>query len=81
FMKHLLSGLRPCVVALIATAGLSILILALYGVDGFPKNIFNIDLSAVVLFIISLFLLRKYKLNPIMIMAITGVAGVVVSFM
>ncbi|MEG1301178.1 MAG: chromate transporter [Erysipelotrichaceae bacterium] len=80
FMKHLLSGLRPCVVALIATAGLSILILALYGVDGFPKNLLNIDISAFALFIVSLFLLRKYKLNPIMIMAITGAAGVVFSF-
>ncbi len=74
-MKGILSGLRPTVVALILSAGLSILVLSFWGSDGFTWNISSVDFIAVALFSSGLFLLRKFKLNPILIMAGSGAIG------
>lgn len=74
-IKGVLSGLRPAVVALIASAGLSIVIVAFFknGLVQFAAD--NIDFVAVVLFAVSLFILRKFKLNPIYVMLGCGVIG------
>lgn len=73
-MQGILGGLRPAVVALIASAGLSILILALWGEDGVMLGSVNI-LSAV-LMIAAFAGLRRFKPNPIFAIAGCGVAGV-----
>lgn len=70
-----LAGMRPTVVALILAAGLSILILSFWGTDGFAWDISAIDFIAAVLFLTWMFLLRKFKLNPIFIMLVSGVIG------
>lgn len=74
-IKGVLAGLRPTVVALILSAGLTILVLSFWGTSGFTWDIASIDLIAVVLFAVGLFILRKFKTNPIFIMLGSGVIG------
>ncbi|MEF9962422.1 MAG: chromate transporter [Erysipelotrichaceae bacterium] len=81
FMQHLLSGLRPCVVSLIATAGISIVFLSFYGTEGIPANFLDVDLKAVGLFVVAFIILRKSKCNPLLIMGLTGLVGALFSFM
>lgn len=70
-IKGVIEGLRPTVVALIATAGLTIVMNAIGGVD----KAFN-----ALLIVISLFLVRKYKKDPILIILLSGLAGVIKAF-
>lgn len=74
-IKGILAGLRPTVVALILSAGLSILMLSFWGTAGFTLDIASTDFIAVTLFAAGLFLLRKIKLNPILIILGSGVIG------
>lgn len=74
-IRGVLAGLRPTVVALILSAGLSILVLSFWGTDGFTGNVTSIDFIAIALFAAGLFLLRRFKLNPILIMLGSGVIG------
>jgi len=74
-IKGVLAGLRPTVIALIFSAGLSILVLSFWGPDGFSWNISSIDYIAVFMFAAGLILLRKFKPNPIFIMLGSGVIG------
>ncbi|MDR1977738.1 MAG: chromate transporter [Synergistaceae bacterium] len=74
-IKGVLAGLRPTVVALIFSAGLSILVLSFWGQGGFKWDISSTDFIAVTLFAAGLFLLREFKLNPIFIMLGSGVVG------
>ncbi|MFL0251424.1 chromate transporter [Clostridium neuense] len=78
-VKGIFEGLRPAIVSLIASAGMSILFLSLFNVQVFTMSVLsNIDWKAVVMFIISLFILRKWKANPIYIMIGSGAVGAVV---
>ena len=70
-----LGGLRPAVTALIASAGLSILILALWGENGFSTNFESLNYIAVILFAASLIVLQKWKPNPIFIILGSGIIG------
>lgn len=74
-IKGVLAGLRPTVVALIFSAGLSIFVLAFWGQRGFTWDIASMDFIALSLFAVGLFLLRKFKLNPIFIMLGSGIIG------
>jgi chromate transporter len=78
-IQHILGALRPAVIALIASAGLTILILAFWSETGISSNLNNINFISVGIFIIALFLLRKYKLNPIFIMILSGLLGLLTS--
>lgn len=74
-IQGVLSGLRPAVVALISSAGLSILTLAVWGEQGFSLDISSINFISIFLFSIALFILRKWKPNPIFVMLGSGVIG------
>ena len=76
-MQGILSGLRPAVVALIASAGLSLLILTLWGGNPISFNIKDLNLIAIVIFIASLVVLRIKKVDPILVMSGAGVAGLI----
>ena len=75
-VQGVLAGLRPAVIAMIASAGISLLIMALYGQRTIPVNAAAIDIVALVIFAIGFFILRKWKPNPLWVMAGSGVAGV-----
>ena len=76
-VQGILTGLRPAVVAMIASAGLSLLIMALYGERAIPTDVFRLDFIALVLFSAGFFVLRKWKLSPLWVMAGCGAAGVI----
>ena len=73
-MKGVMNGLRPAVVAMIASAGLSILMLALW--NG-AFNIQTTDLIAAVIFLAALAVLRIFKPNQIWVMLGAGVVGAI----
>lgn len=75
-IKGILQGLRPAVVAMIASAGLSILCLALFGVGQLEFPIRQVDWWAVGIFAACFIILRKWKVNPILVMSGAGAAGI-----
>lgn len=75
-MKTILSYLRPAVTALIASAGVSILISALFGEEAII-TIQNLKLNLLVIFLFCLFVIRRYKLNPILAMLLGGAMNLV----
>jgi chromate transporter len=74
-IQGVLSGLRPAIVALIASAGMSILILAVWGERGFSLDPQSINYVSFLLFAAALFILRKWKPNPVYVMLGSGVIG------
>ena len=79
-LRGILAGLRPAVVALIASAGLTILISALFVNDVLPHALSDVDGIAVVLFVLSLVILRKWRPDPILVMVGSGVIGAIAVF-
>lgn len=76
-VQTILAALRPAVVALIASAGLSILLLGLFNGDKSTIQFSNFRFVEAVLFIGALVILRKYKANAISIIFGTGVIGTI----
>ena len=74
-VQGILAGLRPAVIAMIASAGISLIILSFYGQKTLPVDLSNNNYIAVFIFGIGLFVLRKWKVNPIYVMAGAGIAG------
>ncbi|WP_373471946.1 chromate transporter [Carnobacterium alterfunditum] len=77
-VQGVIKGLRPAVVALIGSAGLSILLTALFNKDTLPIEWAKLDLVSLVLFIVGLVLLRKTKINPIYVMLAAGLARLII---
>ncbi len=77
-LQVVLSTLRPAVVSLIATAGLTIIISAIFGELGISIN--TIKIQMVVIFGICMFLLMKWKMNPIFVMVLAGILNVIQYF-
>lgn len=78
-IQGVLKGLRPAVVSLIASAGLSILMLAVFKSE--DVTIWNMslsDINFVSIFIVAIgvYILRKYKTDPIKVMIATGIIGI-----
>ncbi len=78
-LQSVLSSLRPAVVALIASAGLSIL--GLVAFSGAAPALSAVNWVGVALFAGALFVLRKFKWNPILVMSLCGVLGLVLFFL
>ena len=71
-MQSVLDSLRPAVVALIASAGISILLTAFWGSEGVIRPV-NTNWILVVIFVVCVVFLKKLKWNPIMVMVLAGV--------
>ena len=76
-VQGILAGLRPAVIAMIASAGISLLIMALYGQRTLPNDLASLDLIAAIIFVIGIIVLRKWKPNPLWVMAGSGFAGII----
>jgi chromate transporter len=74
-ISNILKGLRSSSVGLIASAASTIVLIAFFGTSSYNIKDIDINITAIIIFIISLFLLRKYKLNPILILVLTGFIG------
>lgn len=59
------------------SAALTMLLLALYGDTAPGPNLLAVNPATLCWFIIILFLLRKWKINPILILLLSGVFGLV----
>jgi chromate transporter len=77
-VRGILNGLRPAVVALIASAGLSLVILVVWNGNKISLSLKDIDFLSVIIFALALFILRRFKLNPILVMAGAGAIGLCV---
>lgn len=74
-LQNVLSTLRPAVIAMIASAGLSLIITAFWGEGAILLS--TINLVAVTLFGFCLFLLLKFKMSPILVMVLAGVLNII----
>ena len=72
-VQSVLKGLRPAVIAMITSAALSLITLALWKEEKISLNIESIDFVALLIFFLSFFVLRKWKLNPIYVMIGAGI--------
>lgn len=74
-VQGILNGLRPAVIAMIASAGLALVILAFWNGNGISSSMENIDFISVLIFFLSIIILRKWKVNPVAIMTGAGIIG------
>ncbi|MGL5507955.1 MAG: chromate transporter [Paraclostridium sp.] len=76
-VQIILASLRPAVVALISSAGLSILTLALFQAEKHDIILSNFRIVEFILFVVGLIALRKFKVNPILVIFGSGLVGTV----
>ncbi|MBO6047698.1 MAG: chromate transporter [Erysipelotrichaceae bacterium] len=76
-VQGILAGLRPAVIAMIASAGISLLIMALYGQRSLPSDLKQFDAIALFISITAFIILRKFKPHPLWVMAGSGLAGII----
>jgi len=74
-LQNILACLRPVIVALIFGAGLSILVMVMFGEGAWSLS--SIDWIGTFSFAAAFFALRKLKCNPILTMCLCGAAGLV----
>lgn len=73
--QGVLNGLRPAVVAMIASASLVILLLALF--DGsLPQSFADVNFLSILLLAVCFLLLRIFKPNPIFVITGAGAVGI-----
>lgn len=71
-LQGILNSLRPAVVAMIASAGISVLITALWG-SAELISLAGINWVLAAIFVLCVVLLRKFRMNPILVMVLAGV--------
>ncbi len=74
-VQVVLGAMRPAVVALIASAGASILMLGLFQAELQDISLHNIRYIELAIFIAALYILRKYKTSAITIILGSGIIG------
>lgn len=74
-VQGVLGGLRPAIVSMIAGAACTIFILAVFNSDLAGIQLDHFHGIEFLLFAVGLFLLRKFRLNPILIIFGSGIAG------
>ncbi|MGL5540116.1 MAG: chromate transporter [Erysipelotrichaceae bacterium] len=79
-VQTILASLRPAVVALIGTAAVSILSLALFGAEKQDILLSNFKIIEFGLFAFGLYALRKLKWNPIAVIFGSGLVGTLLYF-
>lgn len=72
-VANVLKGLRSASIGLIASAAMTILLIALFGTPTFSSKLLNP--YALIVFVISLIVMRKYRPNPILVITVSGLSG------
>ncbi len=75
-VQGILAGLRPAVIAMIASAAISLLILSFYGQSTLPSDLSSVNFISLFIFTASFLILRKWKINPIYVMLGAGIVGI-----
>lgn len=78
-LQDVLTSLRPAVVAMIASAGISILASAFWG-DASSISLGSTDWCLAGIFVICIILIQKLKCNPILVMLLAGGMKLAISF-
>ena len=78
-LQSILSSLRPAVVALIASAGLNMLLQVIFGSR--TIHLSSVNWIGVVLFIPAIFVLRRFKWNPIFVMIACGLVSLLLGIL
>ncbi len=78
-IRGILEGLRPASLGLIASAGASIFMIAIFGQSNHTIKIGEISYLSLMIFSISLFVLQKFKFHPIAVMLACGVIYTLIS--
>ncbi|EXJ23559.1 Chromate transport protein [Alkalibacterium sp. AK22] len=74
-VQGVIQGVRPAVVALIASAGVTIFMTAMFGHSNWPVAIDEINWVSILIFAVGLLFMRRFKASPIQIILISGLAG------
>ena len=75
YVLEILNGLKYASLGLIISAAVTIVSLALFGSSKAKPDLLSLNWAAFFLFLVMLFFLRKWKPNPIIILLISGIAG------
>lgn len=75
-IRGILNGLRPAVVALICSAGVGFVLLALWNTETLPKDFTKVDLIGCIVLPISLCCIR-HKMSVIKLLCFSGALGLV----
>ena len=78
-VQGMLAGIRPAVVAMIASAGITLIILSFYGQPTLPADLSSISRTSVLVFGAALLVLRKWKVNSVYVIVGTGVASILMN--
>lgn len=80
-MNSILTGLRPAVIGLIASAGVFMVVSSFWKSGTFSLNFNELDFFSMIVFSTCLFAIRKYKANPLIVIFAAGaVSGVFYNF-
>ncbi len=74
---NILKGLRASSIGLIASSASTILLISFCGTSSIHLKTMTLNSIAIIIFIISLVALRKFKMNPILVITITGIVGLI----
>ena len=77
-LQSVLNSLRPAVVAMIASAGISILVTAFWSSETHAV-LAETNWTLVIIFAVCILLLRKFKMNPVWVMLLAGIMNAAVS--
>lgn len=75
YIFQVLNGLKAVSAGLIASSAAVILMISFFGTSELEFSAFQPNLIACIIFGFCLLLLRKWKLNPILVMVLAGFAG------
>lgn len=75
-VMEVLQGLKAVATGLIGAAGAGILLLAITGYNHIKLQDVNFDFYALAIVIVSMILLRRFKINPVWIMALSAFVGI-----
>lgn len=75
YIQGILGGLRPTVVGMIASAGLTLIVHALWNGGTVSFDLGRIDFIALVLIAVCVFALKKIKINPTFVILGAGAVG------
>ena len=76
-VQGILAGLRPAVIAMIASAGINLFLTATFGSSKMPLDTSAFNVIAFAIFLCAFIVLRKWKTSPIATMLGAGAAGLV----
>jgi len=79
-IKGTLNGLRPAVVALICTAGLSFIWLSVWDTESIPSDFSDFDIKGIIILLIAMIAVKK-KVSVITLLFGSGVAGLLLGLL